>query len=929
MAMSLVAGLMMVGNAMITAGTWAIGWGKAFQLFALGAGLSAISRSLVPDAEASALTDNALTVREPAGSKKIIYGRARVGGTIVYLDTTGDDNAYLHMVIAVAPHVLDAYEKIYFGDKIIYDTSQSPALLADYANHVRLKLYDGTQTTADSDLVAESTQWTTDHKLLGTAYIYVRLKHSVDLFSQGLPNVSAVVRGNKVYNPANAQTEWSTNPALCLHDYLTNSVYGMGESSSSVNFAQFVSAAATCDETVQILNDSGNPVTQKRYEANGVLNTAVSRKSNIENLLSAMGGKLVFSGGEYFITPAKYVAPTVTIDESMLVGPIQVQTKQTHRSVFNGVKGMFLDADNNYIMSDYPAIASSAYAVTDGDPIYLDMILPFTTNQVAAQRMAKMALLQSRKQTTVVLPCNLAAIKFKTGDNIMVTNAKMGWSSKIFQVTSWTISPNNNGGMQVNVNAIETDSTLYNWSTSDQRDYISGGEVSIYDGSVATAPTSLTATATSTLASDGTVRPAILATWTASADVFTRNYDFQISTDNTNFESIILDSDATRYVLENVQTGTTYYLRVRAINEIGVKSAFATVTTSNSGDTTAPTVPSDLVALGGIKLISLTWTRPTETDYSHAEIYENTVNSTQQAQLIAKVSGTSYVREGLAPLAQRYYFIRVVDFSGNASSNSSIVTALADFVDTDAVEDAAITNAKIANLAVNNAKIDGAIFSDAYSAGTSGWKIDKAGDAEFNDATFRGTLTAASGTLGDIVLAANGDIRSGQTAYDSGTGFFLGDVAGTPKFSIGNSAGAKMTWDGTSLFIKGVQKLTAAGDEALAVATTGGQTNSTSYVKVAEISIGVSGTIRTKATIAGGSSLTNAYAQFRKNGNSYKSFSKSGVGYVEYVDTSESVSSGDTIELWLEVGAPNQVAFWGNFGVYVQDGGDAVVTLEV
>ena len=138
-----------------------------------------------------------------------------------------------------------------------------------------------------------------------------------------------------------------------------------------------------------------------------------------------------------------------------------------------------------------------------------------------------------------------------------------------------------------------------------------------------------------------------------------------------------------------------------------------------------------------------------------------------------------------------------------------------------------------------------------------------------------------------------------------------------------------MTWDGTSLFIKGVQKLTVAGDEALAVATTGGQTNSTSYQKVAEISIGVSGTIRTKATIAGGSSLTNAYAQFRKNGNSYKSFSKSGVGYVEYVDTSESVSSGDTIELWLEVGASNQTAFWGNFGVYVQDGGDAVVTLEV
>lgn len=45
--------------------------------------------------------------------------------------------------------------------------------------------------------------------------------------------------------------------------------------------------------------------------------------------------------------------------------------------------------------------------------------------------------------------------------------------------------------------------------------------------------------------------------------------------------------------------------------------------------------------------------------------------------------------------------------------------------------------------------------------------------------------------------------REGQTAYDTGTGFWLGLDDGTPKFSIGNSAGNKLTWNGTTLAIVG------------------------------------------------------------------------------------------------------------------------------
>lgn len=60
--------------------------------------------------------------------------------------------------------------------------------------------------------------------------------------------------------------------------------------------------------------------------------------------------------------------------------------------------------------------------------------------------------------------------------------------------------------------------------------------------------------------------------------------------------------------------------------------------------------------------------------------------------------------------------------------------------------------------------------------------------------------------VGAIVLSEY--IRLGQTAYDTGTGFWLGDDGGTPKLSIGNASGNKLIWNGSALSITGVVNMT-------------------------------------------------------------------------------------------------------------------------
>lgn len=73
-----------------------------------------------------------------------------------------------------------------------------------------------------------------------------------------------------------------------------------------------------------------------------------------------------------------------------------------------------------------------------------------------------------------------------------------------------------------------------------------------------------------------------------------------------------------------------------------------------------------------------------------------------------------------------------------------------------------------------------------------------------------GTITA-----GVINLSTSGNIHSGQTAYNTGTGWWWEYNSGTPRFSVGNPATYYMTWDGTTLTVKGtvpdVQTFTANG----------------------------------------------------------------------------------------------------------------------
>lgn len=66
-------------------------------------------------------------------------------------------------------------------------------------------------------------------------------------------------------------------------------------------------------------------------------------------------------------------------------------------------------------------------------------------------------------------------------------------------------------------------------------------------------------------------------------------------------------------------------------------------------------------------------------------------------------------------------------------------------------------------------------------------------------------------SIQEIIFTSSGNLRSGQSDYDTGNGFFFGISGGGVRASIGDSSGRKLTYDGTDLYGIGFlsKKLTA------------------------------------------------------------------------------------------------------------------------
>jgi hypothetical protein len=375
-----------------------------------------------------------------------------------------------------------------------------------------MKFYDGSQTSHDPSLYSDfNPVWTSSHKLQGIAYVMVRLRYDQEKFANGMPNVSFVVDGRKVYDPRKDSTSdmydsslgvsshrenqpqtwtYSNIPALCLLDYMRDPVYGLDELMDSFDLDSLETAINICDDDVSLLS-----TTHKRYTCDGVIDSGNKLSTNIENILSSMVGKLYYSSGKFFMSAVgdSKTSESTTITEDMMIAGISLSTKSSRRNQYNTVKGQFNNEDANYVATDYPIRDVATYIGEDGEPLTLDVDLPMTTNHYRAQRIAYVTLGKSRQQATINLKLNLTGMRFRVGDNVKITYSKFGYVEKVFEIQHLQIIPDPELGVYVDITAVEDDPNETIYDTSTAIDVPATQGVNSYDGKTVDAPTSIDA----------------------------------------------------------------------------------------------------------------------------------------------------------------------------------------------------------------------------------------------------------------------------------------------------------------------------------------------------------------------------------------------------------------------------------------------------
>ena len=664
-------------------------------------------------------------LRQPNAPRKLVYGNVKVSGPVVYMQTVGKSEI-LQIVVALGTHEFQAIDEIYINEDELTlgsagsDGLQAPTAPDQYTGNntkgipdlrIQTKLGSSSDSTFDELIGASNGLWTDQHKLTNIPAIYARLGYNNETYPNGIPNISAVVRGKKILDTRTGSTAYSTNSALVLYDYLT-SEFGLNCDTSEINTASFNTAANVCDEDVSL--KAGG--TEKRYTTNGVVNTNDTPENIIKALLSAMGGTLTYSNGQFFVKAGAFISPSDTLTDDDFAGPIQIVTKPSRRENFNAVKGQWIAEETNWQLADYPSITSSTFEAEDGNErIFRELDLPFTNSSAMAQRLAKLALFRSRQQIQLSGRMKLTAFKYDVGDTINITIDRFGFSSKVFEITSWSLSVE--GGespaLGVDVTMREIVSTVFDFTAStDEQDFTA-------DNTILRSPFDILAPSVSVsdeLRLQNETPITVLIVNVQSSDFLAQEFEVSLKRNSESDFIFLGRSSNNKFEFVNALDGEIYNVRARAINSAGGVSSFTTTNHQVTGGTALPQDVTNFSSNIIGKECHLSWTPVTDIDLSHYQVRHTSATSGasfQTAQIFArKVSRPA--NTVVVPAQTGTYLIKAFDKGGRQSQNATTSVCIIN-----EIEAGNLVSTITESPTFNGTKTDVVVVDDALQLDTS------------------------------------------------------------------------------------------------------------------------------------------------------------------------------------------------------------------
>ena len=604
------------------------------------------------------------TSRQPIAPRQIIYGKARVGGAITHLEVTGSDNQFLSMVVVISGHAVEGFTKVFFNDtelstssstvsgETVFNVNTSEFSNTENADNfgsgalTRFTFHDGTQTAHDGLARARlgSTSIPDTHKYIDCAYFYIEMIYDAEKMNS-IPQISFEVKGKNIYDPrtgAAATTDLQrSNPALQIRDYLSDTTYGIratsDELNDTTNAGGFAAAANTCDQNVTLADGSS---TERRYTSNGFTNMAAAGDSVLQGLMSAMGGRLTYTNGVFNLFAGAAQTPSLTITDDNLLAPVQVQTRNSQGDLYNSVKGIFVDASNNYIAGESPVLSDTTMLSQDTPPgtssnnfkKTLEVNLPYTTTNTMAQRLAKIQLKYQRQTMVVSVRVGMEFFRLQPNDFVRMTNERLSFTNKLFEVQDMkmALDPTEEGYLvaAVDLTLREIADSVWDFATNEYTAAIGeGSAISTGDFSI-NAPTIGTLTQRATIQGPHTIID-IIVTWTnrQSDAVQGTEIQYKLSSESDYAVATVAGKGQTKGVIQNVVVGATYNVKLRHFSYDNVYSALSSQANITIAESDTLAQPSSVSATTGKPFfIELKWTNPANTNLRAVEVHASTTS---------------------------------------------------------------------------------------------------------------------------------------------------------------------------------------------------------------------------------------------------------------------------------------------------------------
>ncbi|MBC7148991.1 MAG: hypothetical protein H5U22_06390 [Rhizobium sp.] len=596
-------------------GTWA----------ALAAGAYFGAQALMPQSpRAPKPEDGKFNLKQTVPPLTYVLGRVKKAGDYVFLEEK-DGTAY--HILCWAGHRIQGFVTHYLHDEAVTLDGNgdvtAPAhffINGRYVVRILTRLGLNAETAYSSVVSAFPTIWSTSHRGDGLATVCmtcgpVGQEKFMDVYTNQMPEHSAIGDGMRLYDPRTETTAFSKNLALFRLWHLTHPVGGK-LTLDDLYIPDWINAANVCDENVT--NRDGD--TESRYHG-GLWFRSNSDPIEVGRLMDQAAELVVYErpDGKVGVHAGEYVAPTVRLtDTDIISAQLDVNTRRSGTVL--AVRGRYTNPADGYATND-AAIYGDPYGEVDDSTERTSTL----ENQVIQshnhiQRLQKIAYIRKNARRVSIL-AHYEAAKGVLSSRFVKVHLPPKMTEEIIEITS---TPKLSlRDLTISFSGIVVPSTLYDFVAATEEGE-PGATVTPIESDGVPTPTGFSATIETEVVAGGQTAAYVYGSWTHVNDALIYEMEYERTDLSTAPVSVFSDEGEDNLRSGYLADGEEYRIRLRAWGG-GTSSAWTGYTTlTATADPVAPAALTSFSLAGSAPRLghaAVSFVTPNDTHVKVVKIY--------------------------------------------------------------------------------------------------------------------------------------------------------------------------------------------------------------------------------------------------------------------------------------------------------------------